>query len=96
MHNVNIRIFSNFLKSFEKHEKNNSRVNNRFGMNQQNSSEQHSPGDEGKKKTERKGAPDTNPFHEVSNSSHGFHDSRPIGKKEPRQDDFVQTDVKIR
>ena len=76
--------------------KNNSPVNNRFGMNQQNSSEQHSPGDEGKKKNERKGAPDTNPFHEVSNSFHGFHDSRPIGKKEPRQDDFVQTDVKIR
>jgi hypothetical protein len=75
--------------------KSNSPVNNRFGMNQQNSSEQHSPGDEGKKKNERKGV-NTNPFHEVSNSSHGFHESRPIGKKEPRQDDFVQTDVKIR
>ena len=71
-------------------------MNKRFEMNQQKSSEQHSRGDEGKKKNERKGAPDTNPFHEVSNSFHGFNDSRPIGKKEPRQDDFVQTDVKIR
>ena len=65
-------------------------------MKQQSSSKQHSQGNEGKNKNERKGAPDTNPFHEVSNSSHGFHESRPIGKKEPRQDDFVQTDVKIR
>ena len=76
--------------------KHNSPVNNRSGMNQQNSSKQDSQGKEGKRKNERKGSVNTNPSHEVPNSSHGFHDSRPIGKKEPRQDDFVQTDVKIR
>ncbi len=55
-------------------------------MKHQSSSEQHSLRDEGKKKYEKEGASDTNLFHKVSNSSPGFYDSKPIRKKEPRQD----------
>ena len=72
----------------------NSPVNNRSGMKQSGSSVQHSHGDEGKKKNERKGV-NTNPFHEVSNSSPGFSDSKPIGKKFKADEDFDQADVKI-
>ena len=71
----------------------NSPVNNRSGMKQSGSSVQHSHGDEGKKKNERKGV-NTNPFHEVSNSSPGFSDSKPIGKKFKADEDFDQADVK--
>ncbi len=56
-------------------------MNNRSGMNHQNSSSQHSQGKEGKRKNERKSTPDTDPFHEVPNSVPGFSDSKPIGKK---------------
>ena len=52
--------------------KNNSPVNNRSGMNQQNSSKQDSQGKEGKRKNERKGSVNTNPFHEVPNSFPDF------------------------
>jgi hypothetical protein len=62
-------------------------------MKQSGSSVQHSHGDEGKKKNERKGV-NTNPFHEVSNSSPGFSDSKPIGKKFKADEDFDQADVK--
>ena len=70
-------------------------MNNRLGMNQQNSSKQHSQGNEGKRKNERKSTSDTNPFHEVPNSSPGFSDSKPIGKKFKADEDFDQADVKI-
>ena len=52
--------------------KHNSPVNNRSGMNLQNSSKQDSQGNEGKKKNERKGSVNTNPSHEVPNSFPGF------------------------
>ena len=71
----------------------NSPVNNMSGIKQSGSSVQHSHGDEGKKKNERKGV-NTNPFHEVSNSSPGFSDSKPIGKKFKADEDFDQADVK--
>ena len=74
--------------------RNNSPVKNRFGINQQNSSKQHSHREEGKRKNERKGASDTNPSHEVPNSSPGFSDSKPIGKKPRLDDDSDQADVK--
>ena len=74
--------------------KNNSPVNNRLGMNQQNSSRQNSQGNEGKRKNERKSTSDTNPFHEVPNSSPGFSGSKPIGKKPKLDADSVQADVK--
>ena len=75
--------------------KNNSRVNKRFGMNQEYSSERNSQGIEGKRKNERKGGySDTNPSHDYPNSSPGFSDSKPIGKKPKVDDDSVQADVK--
>ena len=72
---------------------NNSPVNKGFGMSQQNSSKQGSQGNEGKRKNERKGTSDTNPFHEVPNSFPGFSNSKPIGKK-PKNGDSIQADVK--
>ena len=74
--------------------KNNSPVNNRSGMNQQNSSKQDSQGKEGKRKNERKGSVNTNPFHEVPNSFPGFSDSKPIGKKPRLDEDSKQADLK--
>ena len=74
---------------------NNSRVNKRFGMNQEYSSERNSQGIEGKRKNERKGGnSDTNPSHDYPNSSPGFSDSKPIGKKAKLNDDSDQADVK--
>ncbi len=72
--------------------KSNSPVNNRSGMNQQNSSKQSSQGNEGKRKNERKGTVNTNPSHEVPNSFPGFLDSKPIGKKPRRDEEFEQAD----
>ena len=74
--------------------KNNSPVNNRLGMNQQNSSKQHSQGNEGKRKNEKEGTSDTYLSHEVPNSFPGFSGSKPIGKKPKPDDDSVQADVK--
>ncbi len=74
--------------------KHNSPVNNRSGMNRQNSSIQHSQGNEGKRKNERKSTSETDPLHEVPNSVPGFSDSKPIGKKPKSKDDFIQADVK--
>ena len=74
--------------------KHNSPVNNRSGMNQQNSSKQSSQGNEGKKKNERKGSVNTNPSHEVPNSFPGFSDSKPIGKKPRLDEDSEQADLK--
>ncbi len=62
--------------------KSNSPVNNRSGINQQNSSKQSSQRNEGKRKNERKG------------SLPGISDSKPFGKK-PRFDaDSKQADLK--
>ena len=74
--------------------KNNSPVNNRSGMNHQNSSKQSSQGNEGKRKKERKGSVNTNPSHEVPNSFPGFSDSKPIGKKPRVEEDSKQAEVK--
>jgi hypothetical protein len=71
----------------------NSRVNNRSGMKHSGSSVQHSHGDEGKRKNEREGV-NTDPSHEVSNSSPGFSDSKPNGKKHKEEENFDQADVK--
>ena len=73
----------------------NSRVNKRFGMNQEYSSERNSQGIEGKRKNERKGGnSDTNPSHEFPNSSPGSSDSKRIGKKPKLDDDSYQAGVK--
>ena len=74
--------------------KNNSPVNNKSGMNHQNSSKQSSQGNEGKRKNERKGSVNTNPSHEVPNSLPGFSDSKPIGKKPKVDEDSKQADLK--
>ena len=75
--------------------KNNSRVNKRFGMNQEYSSERNLQGIEGKRENERKGGnSDTNPSHEFPNSSPGFSDSKRIGKKPKLDDDSDQAVVK--
>ncbi len=74
--------------------RNNSRVNNRFGMNEY-SSGRNSHGNEGKRKNERKGGnSDTNPSHDYPNSSPGFSDSKRIGKKPKLDDDSDQAGVK--
>ena len=72
--------------------KNNSPVNNRSGMNQQNSSKQDSQGNEGKKKNERKGSVNTDLSHEVLNPFPGISDSKPIGKKPKIDEDSKQAD----
>ena len=75
--------------------KNNSRVNKRFGMNQEYSSERNSQEIEGKRKNERKGGnSDTNPSHDYPNSSPGFSASKRIEKKAKLNDDYDQADVK--
>ena len=65
--------------------KNNSPVNNRSGMNQQNSSKQDSQGKEGKRKNERKGSVNTNPSHEVPNSFPGLSDSKQADLKNQQE-----------
>jgi hypothetical protein len=72
----------------------NSRVNNRSGMNHQNSSIQNSQGNEVKKKNERKGSVNTDPSHEVLNPFPGSSDSKPIRKKPKIDEDSEQADLK--
>ena len=72
--------------------KHNSPVNKRLGMNQQNSSEQHSQGNVGKRKNEKESTSDTNPVtgmfsygspHQRDTTKHPRYGSIPYGELPP-------------